>query len=200
MGEETISALTDDRKSRRMLDEVWDDGGVDACLADGQWAFATRTVKLDYDTDISPEFGYRYAFAKPSDWVRTMAISTDEYFNVPLNQYTDEQGYWYTDEQELYVSYVSNHANWGGDLSTWPQPFADFAAAYFASRAIFNLTSDDDRLLMVKNELKESRINALNHDASGDPARFPPQGTWSRSRQGSRGRNRDRGSRGNLIG
>jgi hypothetical protein len=199
-GERTIASLTEDREPRRLLDEVWDDGGVDACLASGQWDFATRTSKLDYDASITPEFGYRYAFQKPTDWIATLAVSTDEYFNVPLNQYTDEQGYWYCDEQFIYVQYVSNHADWGGDLSSWPQLFTDYAGAHFALKIIRKLTSDDNRIKEVAAIYKEAKLAAKNHDAQGGPTRFPPQGSWTRSRQGSFGGRRDRGSRGSLIG
>lgn len=199
-GETTISALTENREPRRLLDEIWDDGGVQACLENGQWRFATRAIRLDYDTDITPEFGYRYAFQKPTDWVSTAAVSSDEYFNTNLTQYSDEQGYWYSDETILYVKYVSNHADWGGNLADWPQRFADYVSAYFAEKIIRKLTSDDERVLEVRDALKRNELEAKNHDVMGEPTRFPPQGAWNRSRYGTRGSRDDRGNRGSLIG
>ena len=199
-GETTIASLTEDREPRRLLDEVWDDGGVQACLEAGQWNFATRTTRFDNDATITPDFGYRYAFEKPDDWVSTMQLAADEYFNVPLLQFLDEQGFWYADETFIYVSYVSNHADWGNNLADWPQLFSTFVAAYFAESIVRKLTSDDERVLEVRDRLKQAKLEAKNHDAMGDPTRFPPTGSWVRSRYGRRGTRNDRGSRGSLIG
>lgn len=199
-GETTIADLTEDIEPRRLLDEVWDDGGVNACLEAGQWNFALRTVKLDYDTDITPEFGYRYAFQKPSDWVNTSLFCSDEHFSVPVTLYADEQGYWYTDLTEIYVGYTSNHADWGNNLADWPQAFANYVNAYFAEQIVRKLTHDKDRIVEVELKLKKAKLEAKNHDAMGDPTKFPPQGSWTRSRYGNRGSRNDRGSRGSLIG
>ena len=61
-GEEHLSALTDDIKSRRLLDHVWLNNGVQACLEAGQWNFAIKTVQIDPDPDITIDYGYQYAY------------------------------------------------------------------------------------------------------------------------------------------
>jgi len=138
-GERTIDSLTENREPRFLLDHIWDNGGVDACLAEAQWKFAMRTQLLDYDPDLTMAFGYKRAFAKPSDWIITSAVCEDEYYNTPLLQYSDEAGYWYSDLSQIYVKYVSNDASYGGDLTAWPQTFADFVSAHFASKIIYKL-------------------------------------------------------------
>jgi hypothetical protein len=196
-GERTIADLTEDREPRRVLDEIWDDGGVDYCLERGQWKFAMRTVRLDYDPSIAPEFGYQYAFAKPSDWILTSAQSTDEYFNVPLLQVVDENGYWYCDNQELYVRYVSNGANYGSDLTIWTTSFAEYAAHHFARKLVYRLTADKQRRDQVMEEEKKALLDAMNHDSMADPTKFPPQGAWTGSRRWGR---RERGNKNSLKG
>lgn len=196
-GEREIASLTEDREPRRVLDAIWDDGGVDYCLEQGQWKFAMRTVRLDYDPDISPEFGYQYAFAKPSDWVVTSAQSLDEYFNTPLTQVVDENGYWYCDNQELYVRYVSNGTSYGQDLTIWPTLFADYAAHHFAKKLVYRLTADKDRREQIKGEEKVALMEAKNHDSMADPTKFPPQGSWTGARKWGR---RERGNKNSLIG
>lgn len=200
-GERRLSAITENREPRLLLDNVWDDGGRRACLEQGQWNFAMRTRHITYSTDVTPPFGYRRAFAKPTDWVLTAGLCTDAYFREPLLQYVDERGYWYADQDDIYVRHVSDDDNYGNDLSLWPMSFADFAAAYFADKIILKLTSDKDRLAVVKRALKDSRLNALNRDAMNEPTRFPPAGSWVRARfgRGGGGRN-DGGSITNLIG
>jgi hypothetical protein len=157
-----------------------------------------RTVLLDYDPSVTPEFGYNRAFNKPTDWVLTSAFCEDEYFNEPLLEYVDEAGYWYAELDEIYVRYVSNDSNYGNDLSLWPATFADYVAAHFAAKIILKLTSDekkrDDVLKWEKRELKEAKSN----DAMAGPQQMPATGYWAKSRYG-RSR-RDRGKRGSLIG
>lgn len=197
-GERVLASLTENREPRRLLDQAWDDNGVKLCLEAGQWRFAMRTVMLDYDPDISPEFGFRRGFVKPTDWCATSGVCSDEYFNSPLLQYNDEAGRWYADIDIIYVRYVSNDAAYGGDLSLWTTRFFDYAAAHFASKIALKLTSDKEKmgglLKMAEKRLSEAR----NHDAMAEPTRFPPPGNWSQSRSG-RG-NRNRQSRGQLIG
>lgn len=198
-GERKLASLSESREPRRLLDEVWDADGVKRCLEAGQWNFAMRAVQIDQDTAVDPQFGYTYGFSKPTDWVRTAAVCTDERLSNPLIDYKDEADYWYADLTPIYVRYVSNDDSWGGDFSKWPGSFSQFAAAYFASRIIFKLTSDKERVLLVKRELRDSKRDALNKDAMNDPTTFPARGSWSRARAGQ-GSRRDGGNRGSLIG
>lgn len=202
-GERFLASLTEDREPRHLLDHVWDNDGVKQCLESGQWRFAMRAVRLDYDTAIDPEFGYRRAFSKPTDWCATAGVCSDEYFNSPLTQYIEETGYWFCDLDELYVRYVSNDASFGGDLSLWPAKFADFVATFFASKIILKLTTDAkkrDAILHPRDGLlARARKEAKSLDAMAGPTVFAPRGSWASSRGTGLGR-RDRGSRSNLTG
>ncbi len=197
-GERILASLTENREPRRLLDHVWDNDGVKACLEQGQWRFAIRTTMRDYDPSITPEFGYQYAFQKPDDWVSTVGVCSDGFFRSPLNAYEDEEEFWYADLQTIYVRYVSNDSNYGGDLSKWTVAFADFAAAHFASKIIFKLTSDEKKRNSVIQWEERQLKRAKNHNAMGGPTQFPPAGSWSQSR--SRRSSRERGNRGSLIG
>ena len=197
-GERSISSLTEDREPRYLLDSVWNNGGVDYCLEQGFWQFATRSVQVDYDTAVTPAFGFNRAFTKPTDWVKTAAVCSDEYFRVPLINYTDEAGYWYAEIDTIYVKYISNGNSYGNDLSVWTQSFADYAASHFAYKIVKKLTGDENKELALKQDRKDFLNAAKNHDRSGDPQKFPAPGRWASSR--SRGSGRDRGNRGSLIG
>ena len=70
---------------------------VDDCLAAGSWNFAMETIKSVADTGVTPGFGFTEVFAKPLDWVRTIGISSDENFSLPLLQYYDDAGFWSAD-------------------------------------------------------------------------------------------------------
>jgi len=200
LGERKLASLTEDRKPRHLLDGVWDDGGVDFCLEQADWNFATNTIQLDYTPSIQPDFGYRRAFTKPTDWVSTSMMCTDEFFTTPLLHYADEIQHWFADLDTIYVAYVSNAAGYGTNYAAWPASFTDYVKAVFARKIVTSMSgSREDLANMFKVEGKLLSL-AKNKDAKGQPTKFPPEGAWNRSRRGLGGGRGDRGNRGNLIG
>ena len=197
-GERSISDLTENREPRRLLDTVYDGGGIDVCLEEAQWVFAIRTVMIDHDPAVDPQFGYEWAFSKPSDWKITSAFCSDESFQVPITNYSDENWYWYANEDPIYVKYVSNDASYGYNLGDWPASFAEFVSAYFAVKIVGKLTGDEDKRAEVKEHYKVARLDAKNRNAMAGPTSFPARGSWVNSRQ--HGSRQDRGNRGQLIG
>jgi len=200
-----IANLTVNEEARRDLDYVWNNGGVEYCLEQGQWLFARRTSKFTPDTAITNEFGYQHSFAKPTDFVNTAAISLDEYFNTPFNQFADEHDFWYADAEPIYVKYTSKDANYGLNFARWPQTFTEYVEAYFASKVVGKLTGDDGREQAItapkKGMLDQALLIALNKNQQGEPARFLPQGSWTKARMGGKTSNwMDGGSRNRLIG
>jgi hypothetical protein len=203
VGERSLASLSDNVETRRLLDQVWNSGAVNACLEEGQWQFAMRTIQIDYDPGITPDFGYQYAFDKPTDWVLTSAVATDEFFTTPVTRYVDESSFWFCDVSPLYVRYVSNDSSYGGDLSKWPQSFVDFVAAHLASKIILKISQDESKLSLFINPQNPQHsirgralTNAKSRCAMSGPVQFPVAGDWSRSR--TRGSNR--GDHGNTSG
>jgi hypothetical protein len=155
------------------------------CLAQGFWNFAMRAVKLDPTPAMDPAFGYQFAFEKPSDWVRTYQVSAEPTFTVPLLHFSDEAGVWYANVDPLYVRYVSSDVSIGGDLSRWPQLYADYVAlrvAHLSSLRIEAAADLHDGLLIRE---KNALISARAKDGMDQPPAFPPRGTWAGARGAS---------------
>lgn len=193
LGERRLASLTENRPPRHDLDFIWDNGAVRFCLEQGSWAFATRTMEIAYDPGIAPDFGFRHAIEKPSDFVRLVAISTSEYFDPPLNHYRPETEYWWTDEETVYVRYVSDDAAYGMDFSLWTDTFREFVEAYLAFKvapSIKNLTTIET----INKNWTTKLLDAQSKDAIQEPTSFPPMGSWARSRIAGY-RNRYRGER-----
>lgn len=199
LGERKIASLTENREPRRVLDDVWN-GAVKYCLEQGQWKFAIRTSKLTYSTDVNPTFGYRRGFERPSDCVRLTALCVDEYMKIPLLQYQEEAAWWFTDLDDIYVSYVSDSLDFGSDYANWPETFARYVVLYLADEAGMRITQSERTLDKVAKDLKKAKKDALSKDALQGPTRFLPQGLWTSARQGGNGSRRDRGNRSQLIG
>lgn len=210
LGERRLATLSENREPRLILDDVWQNGGVRSCLEQGQWRFAMRSVLVDYDPDVTPSFGYRRAFSKTTDWVVTCAVCSDEYYRNPVMRYQDEGGYIYADLDSLYCRHVSDDPDFGLNFAIWPESFREFVEAYFASKIIRKITSDESKLRTILGpnldgkggELGRARKIAKNKNAQSDPTQFQAQGTWTRSRYGSnnRGPLGDGGNPGSLTG
>lgn len=197
--ERKLASLSEECEARRVLDDVWDGGFVNDVLSEGQWRFASRSVELTPEDDVETLFGYTNAFAIPTDHVRTTALCQDERFEVPLLGYQVETGFWYADLDPIYLTYVSNDADYGGDLSKWPPKFRRFAEIDLAYRIQPRLTGSGADRETIKKDRKRARTEAKSLDASESPTRFAPQGSWVSARLGGR-RTLERGSRSRLIG
>ena len=198
LGARTLANLEENREPRHKLDDIWARDAVERCLQEGQWNFATRSIQPAISSSVTPSFGYTNAFEKPEDFIRTTGVCTDEYFNSPLTRYTDETGFWFADEDVIYIRYVSNDTKYGFDFAIWPHNFTRFVEHWLAYEVAPRLTGISKTEKMLKTELKDAKTAAKGTDAMEQSVVFPPAGTWVRSRWGSVGG--DRGSRSKLIG
>lgn len=181
-GERMLASLTEERESRRLLDQAWASGAVDFCLETGQWNFAVNSIKLLYSPDIEPQWGYRRAFDKPTDYIRTMGVASDEYFRDPLIRYIDEADYWFADLDYIYIRYVSNLPEYGNNMGRWPGSFSEMVSSYLAAKVVTKLTQDVARQARVMADYEKRRKEAKSNDAMNEPTKFAPRGSWVRAR------------------
>ena len=172
---------------------------VDDCLAAGSWNFAMETIKSVADTGVTPGFGFTEVFAKPLDWVRTIGISSDENFSLPLLQYYDDAGFWSADVSPIYVRYVSDDTGLGYELTRWPSAFRRYVELELADRSCLRINQSESTKERIAKARDKARKTALTLDALNEPnPKFPPMGSWNSSRGGGFGG--DRGNRGSLTG
>lgn len=189
LGERKISSLSENRESRRVLDDVYDQT-VAECLEAGDWNFGLRSVKIDSDSGLTTDFGYQNVFTKPDDWVRTVGLSADERFAMPLIAYVDETSYWLADVDPIYVRYLSNDTSFGMDLSRWTAGFANYVIMSLAEASCTRIKENANVKAQLGKDMEKARRSALNKDARNEAPKFLPQGSWVSSRRGvaSRGR------------
>jgi hypothetical protein len=170
------------REPARILNDIWDAGALDECLQAGQWKFATRTARIDASSSATPDFGFKYVFEKPDDFVRLTGVWSDENMQHPHRQYREEAGFWFGSLETMFVSYVSNDAMFGADFSLWPANFVNFVEAHLASKAAGPLAEQGVELLKIRKMLLDE---ANGTDAMSDPSRSLPVGSWASSRGSS---------------
>lgn len=186
LGLRGLTSLTENRESRRVLDTAWNDGAIEYCLEQGFWEFAIRTQEMTYDPSITPDFGYQYAYNKPSDYIRTYAFCSDEDFDNPITRYSDEANVWYTDFDTIYVQYVSDDTDYGFNYAAWSNTFTYMAALYLASQICIRLTQSQTKKDKIDKDLNRALVDARSKSAMNKPVRFMHPGTWSSAR--NRGR------------
>jgi len=187
IGDARLSSLTEINKNRTALDEVWATA-VNYMLEQGMWNFAIRASSILADTDLESDFGHKYVFIKPTDWVRTVNISTDGNFNSGYEDFLDERNYWYANVNTLYVRYVSNDVAYGWNVGAWRQSFAKALEAYMAFESGLPISNDksnrNDMFNLFKGRLKDAKAK----DAVDEKVSFRPQGRLvsARLRSGTR--------------
>lgn len=190
LGERPIKDLNSTMEVRHTLDRIWKSGRfILACLEESNWTFAVRTIELTYDPGIEPDFGYPYVFKKPDDWVRTVAISGDPNFNETLDEFVgfaDENGYWFTYPQTIYVQYISNDDAYGLDTSKWPEYFIDWLEIRLALKACKRDTQSNSLFQQLEEADKRALLNARGKNGMNKPAANMSKGSWNRARNTSR--------------
>lgn len=170
---------------RRLLDEVYD-SAVEYLLAQGLWNFAGRSVAIEEETAVEPQFGYSYAFEKPSDFIRLVSIGATGDLYPTLNDYLDEGNYWHANVTPLYVTYVSNDASYGLSTSLWPVTFTKALEAYLAKELAPHAGLSAAKMEIIEKEFAFRIRDARSKDAMNQAAQRPPPGRLTRSRGGSR--------------
>ncbi len=199
-GEGKLASVSENREPRRLLDDVFNNGGIDYCLEQGMWNFAVRTQQLSSDPAIAPAFGYSQAFALPDDYIRMAQLSTDPYFAQPLIQYSEEGGYIFCEWDTIYLSYISNSTSYGADASLWPQTFKRYVESHFAAEICERLLQNDTKLANIMKIRKTRLTDARSKDAMESPIKFPPVGSWVMARRRGRVNQGDGGNRNSLYG
>lgn len=187
LGEEPL-AEDEDRNPRRVLDRVWTRGAVNFCLSSGDWTFATRSLQLEYEPSIDPGLGFRYAFVKPDDCVRVIAVASDGYFVDTLDQgrCVNEKNYFYCDESRIFIRYVSNANDFGNDIGQWPRPFSAWVELYLAYNGCNVITGKEPDEKMERKY--QSMLNgAKSKDAFNNGAKPQRMSKWVGARLGRRG-------------
>jgi hypothetical protein len=183
-GERKLASLGDPSPSRHVLDDVWDGGAIDYCLEMKQWTFATRSIELIANSDYEPDYGYKYIFDKPSDFIKTVAICSDEYYTSPLLSYAIEGDFIAADIETIYIRYVSNDEAYGGNMAGYSPSFQEMVKLYLASRIIGSISQDTQKIALITNMYRDEVKLAGSKDAFNKPTSTPPTGSWVRARLG----------------
>lgn len=184
MKERRLSGLTEDRESRRILDEFYTEV-VQFCLEQGMWKFAMRSASLSQVG--AGAYGFQYRFNKPEDFVHLFEASETVDYNEPLTyNIVDEGTVFHAKSNPLYVRYSSNFSHLGTSpynawMAAWPQGFSQYVATELAAWAAYAITGNERIVAALDRKAKILLANALAlHSLVAPPGQLPFN-TWARS-------------------
>lgn len=181
IGANRITSFTDGSKNANAVQDVYS-GLRDDMLRSHRWNFATQRQKLARSS-TAPTYEFDYAYALPSDWLRTVAVH-DSDAGTGTFLYREElvanQRCFVTSVEQVYLTYVAR--------ITDPNLMSDD----FIRALEFSLARDLAVPLANSNSLTESMgkqaeralARARSVDAAGSFPRQRPRGSWATSRGG----------------
>lgn len=186
ISERLLNSLSENREPRRILDHVWDNGGIKRCLEAGQWSFAVRSLGLTYSPSIEPQFGYQYAFEEPDDYVRLVGVADSETSKRAMENYEYSNQLFYADYEIIYIRYVSDDNAYGMDFSIWPETFREYVEYYFAYQICPKIANSESKTDKIAERMRDALTQALGTDSQRGPSKRFPSGSWTNARMGYR--------------
>ena len=182
IGTERLTTLTDDVPARYALDAIYA-GVLQLMLKRGIWLFALKAAELTKEV-TAPTFHRQHAYAKPDDFVRLARIGVDARMDVELMNYRQDGDFFYADQDPIFMQYVSNDEDYGGDLSRYPEAYTQAVAAELAYQSLLPINKDrGDRADLYK--IKAQALDlSRRQDAVDEPVKSQPSGRLVRSRIG----------------
>lgn len=184
LGQRPLATLTDLRPEQRAIDRSFD-RAVKWMLESGLWKFATRTDELQTSNTATSQFGYNMVYEIPSDFVRIYRISDNNRFRPQLVDFRDRNGFFYCDNQPLFLEYISNDPSYGYNIGLWPESFVNALVDELAVRtAPYLQGAGIPKLEDLKKDAKRSLYWSKSKDAFLQPEGWLPLGRMARSRAG----------------
>ncbi len=175
VGQEPITAVDTSTRQGRICLAVWS-LVLDAMLEVHAWGFATKRVALQQLSE-TPEFGFAYAYAVPSDCVRILEVSPD-------TEYSIEAGQILSNEDELALKYVHKVTQAG----LFPPWFALAMSDAIAARICFAFEGSASKRKMLEEIAAGSLSVAIAKDtrqAWQDPGPTDSEDSWLTARGAS---------------
>ena len=172
LGETRMIDADEDNKKGRELRQAWDDV-VRGIFESYPWNCASERVALERLSD-TPAHTYDYYYAKPDDWLRTIALTRSSNEQDKLRLYVDEaggeaqpKGRLATSESTVFMRYISE--DYLARIGNWPQNLADYVSAKLAYEACQAITGNNSKMDMLYREMSKRRHEATNWDTLQNP-------------------------------
>ena len=181
VGATPITSLTDGSDNANVVDDIFTEL-LDDLLRSHPWNFATKRVQLARLV-TAPEFEFDYAYAHPSDWLRTISVHDNDAGHGTVlyrTEQVDGQNVIVSSSDAIYLRYVYR-------VTDQSLMSADFRRAFQLSLArdlSLPLASSNTMQDAYSREASRALARARSSDALGSFPELRPRGSWASSRGG----------------
>lgn len=183
VGEARITATTDGTNPANVANDLYD-FVRDDLLRSHPWNFATKRVQLAQKTD-TPVFEFDYAYALPSDWLRTISVHDNDAGHGTIlfrEEYLVNQRCIITSSDAVYLRYVYRVE----DAAQMDVSFKRALGLSLARDLAIPLASSSTLEDKLDREAQRAIAQARSSDALGAFPELRPRGSWAASRGGRR--------------
>ena len=183
IGGDQIASLDDGSPNANRAIRIYDTNR-DLLLRSSEWDFATSRRKLARLV-APPGYGFQYAHAMPTDWIRTIAVHHNEAgvgnFNY-RNEQVNNQNVIVTDSYEVWLTYVRREV----DPNKWPADFQKTLIELMARDLAVPVANSTTLSQIYDGRISRTSANARHTDSAGSFPEQRPRGSWANSRGGRR--------------
>lgn len=185
---EPLSSLDEGTQTALVVDAIYDQTR-EYVLGAANWNFALRRATLA-KLSKDPAFGFTYAFALPSNYIRVTSVhlSTSDYAEGPEyrleNMLIDgtDTNVIMCDYNPLYLRYVANIT----DVNTMTVGFRNTLAWALAMELAAAIPAKVTLFDKCQEMYQKTKMIAASRDAVEDYPESRPNGSWYNSRRGNR--------------
>jgi hypothetical protein len=164
LGAGTVTSFTQGTKSANCVNDLYV-VTRDNFLRAHNWNFASKRVKLA-QLSTAPAFGFDYAYALPSDWIRTVSVHDNDagVSTVTYKEETqDDQNVLLCSSTDVYLRYVSRVT----DPNRMPPDFRTAFSRRLAAEMALDLTASNSIQAASDQEAERLLLRAKSADAKG---------------------------------
>ena len=181
IGAKTIVSLTDGSDNASVVEDIYTETRDDL-LSSHPWNFAIKRVQLAR-ISTAPAFEFDYAYALPSDWLRTVSVHDNDAGHGTVlyrsEQVTGQKAL-VSSSDSVYLRYVSMVT----DTNLMPPDFRRALALSLARDLSIPLASSNTMYEQFTRESARALTRARSSDGMGSFPELRPRGSWASSRAG----------------
>ena len=183
VGQTPVTSITDGSVTGNVVDDIFTEL-LDDLLRSHPWNFATKRVQLAR-LSVAPAFEFDYAYAHPSDWLRTISVHDNDAGHGTVlyrTEQVDGQTAIVSSSDAIYLRYVYR-------VTDQNLMSADFRRAFqfaLARDLAIPLASSNSMQEAYSREASRALARARSTDALVGFPELRPRGSWASSRGGFR--------------
>ena len=181
VGAKTVTSLSDGSDNASVLEDIYTETRDDL-LSSHPWNFATKRVQLAR-ISTAPAFEFDYAYALPSDWIRTVSVHDNDAGHGTVLYRAEQvagQNAIVSSSDSVYLRYVSRVS----DPNLMSSDFRRALALSLARDISVPLAASNTMYEQFTRESARALARARSSDGMGSFPELRPRGSWASSRAG----------------